>query len=72
MRDDELMTFRVYLPNRGNAVSIDRDGELNIRLSAPGADRDAVLAFLDGLGAGKDDVMRRVVIVDDRPDHARP
>lgn len=69
--NDELMTFRVYLPSRGNAVSIDRDGELNIRLSAPGADRDAVLAFLDALGAGGDNAVKRIVIVNDGADDAR-
>lgn len=62
---DDVLTFRAYLPARGNALGMDRDGELSIRLSVPSADRNAVMAFLDALGLGGEGNVRRLVVVDD-------
>ncbi len=66
---DDVLTFRAYLPARGNALGnalgMDRDGELSIRLSVPSADRNAVMAFLDALGLGGEGSVRRLVVVDE-------
>lgn len=61
----DVLTFRAYLPARGNALNMDRDGELSIRLSVPGKDRNAVMAFLDALGLGAEGNVKRLVVVDD-------
>lgn len=61
---DDLLTFDVYLPARGNALTIDRDGELSLRLCVPGIDRRAVLALVDELGAGDGRMVRLVAVRD--------
>jgi len=62
---DDLLSFRVYAPSRGSAMSIDRDGEVSLRLHAPGSDMPAVLDFLTALGVGGDGQVLRVVVVRD-------
>jgi len=64
---DDLLTFDVYLPGRGNALTIDRDGEIALRLCVPGADRRAVLALVDRLGAGDGQTVRLVAVREDGP-----
>ena len=69
MSDDPL-SFQVYLPERGNAFSQHKDGEISLRLSVPGQDRAALLQFLDALGVGGGDdsakVLRLVVVKEAR------
>jgi hypothetical protein len=64
----DLLTFRVYKPERGAPFALDKDGTGNIRLCTPPADRTAVLAFMDLLGSdddGEGRVLRVVVLADD-------
>jgi hypothetical protein len=63
----DMLAFSVYLPGRGNALTIDRDGEIALRLCVPGSDRRAVLALVDQLGAGDGQMVRLVAVRDGAP-----
>ena len=60
--ETDALTFQVYAPARGNALTVDGDGELALRLAVPAADRDAVLELLDALRAGEGTCIRLVAV----------
>ena len=62
--DDNLATFEVYAPTRGNVRSEDADGEITLRLCVPGKDRAAIDTLLSELRSGGGRTVRLVPVWD--------